>query len=66
MNNQNKYGKSITKAVNWLVSKVKSGGSYGSTQATVLSLKAITTYMKNFASLNGDGTFYVNVNNQRA
>jgi len=42
-------------AVNWLVSRVKSGGRYGSTQATILALKAITSYMENFASINGNG-----------
>jgi hypothetical protein len=37
-------------------------GSYGSTQATILSLKAITTYMQNFASINGDGSFVLRIN----
>jgi len=50
------------KSINWLVSQVELG-AYGSTQGTVLSLKAITTYMKNFASLNGNGDFVLRINN---
>ena len=60
---QDRYGDYITPAVNWLVSSVKQGGSYGSTQGTILSLKAITSYMQNFASLNGNGTFVLTLNN---
>lgn len=41
---------------------MKSGGRYGSTQATILALKAITTYMENFASLNGNGAFTLRLN----
>ncbi|CDW84292.1 a-macroglobulin complement component [Stylonychia lemnae] len=62
MNNQQRYSSSIMKSMNWLVSQVKMG-AYGSTQGTILSLKAITSYMKNFASINGDGQFVLRVNN---
>lgn len=65
MNNQSRYSKYITAAVDWLVSQVKNG-AYGSTQGTVLSLKAITTYMANFASINGDGAFVLKINQQVA
>ena len=54
------------KAVDWLVSSVKSGGRYGSTQATILALKAITSFMENFANLNGNGNFVLRLNDQVA
>ena len=59
---QTRYGDYITPAINWLVGQVKQGGSYGSTQGTILSLKAITSYMQNFAQINGDGTFVLTLN----
>ena len=45
MNDQTRYSSRITPAINWLVASVKNGGRYGSTQATILALKAITSYM---------------------
>ena len=63
LSDQQRYGAYIPSAINWIVAQVKSGGRYGSTQATILSLKAITTYMENFASLNGNGTFVLRLNN---
>jgi hypothetical protein len=63
MNEQSRYSTRIIPAVNWIVSKVSAGGSYGSTQATILSLKAITLYMKNFTEINGDGMFVLRLNN---
>jgi alpha-2-macroglobulin-like protein len=65
MNEQSRYSSRIIPAVNWIVSKVSAGGSYGSTQATILSLKAITLYMKNFTEINGDGNFVLRLNNQK-
>ncbi len=65
MNEQSRYSTRIIPAVNWIVSKVSAGGSYGSTQATILSLKAITLYMKNFTEINGDGMFVLRLNNQK-
>ena len=63
MNDQNYFGGAISSAINWLVAQVKEGGSYGSTQATVLALKAITTYMKDSISINGIGNFTLRLNN---
>jgi len=40
--------------------------SYGTTQATVLSLKAITKYMNNFVDINGEGDFVLYVNGEEA
>ena len=58
---QSKFSANIQKAINWLVSQVKMG-KYGSTQGTILSLKAITTYMSNFVSINGNGNFVLRIN----
>jgi len=66
MKDQTRYGNNIVPAINWLVAQVKSGGRYGSTQATILSLKAITSYMQNFASINGKGNFVLRLNGQVA
>ncbi len=62
MNEQSRYGSKITPAINWIVSKVSSRGMYGTTQATILSLKAITLFMKEFAQINGDGNFVLYLN----
>ncbi|CDW79846.1 a-macroglobulin complement component [Stylonychia lemnae] len=65
MNDQSRYSLQITKAINWLVQQVKIG-RYGSTQGTILSLKAITTYMKNSPTINGDGQFVLRINDTAA
>ena len=62
MNNQRKYSTNIEKAVQWIVTQVKGGGRYGSTQATVLSLKALVKYMENSVNINGDGNFILSIN----
>ena len=62
MNDQTRYSSSITSAVNYIVSKVSNSGLYGTTQATILSLKAITTYMKEFTQINGNGNFVLYLN----
>ena len=62
MNDQNRYSSSITSAINYIVSKVSNSGLYGTTQATVLSLKAITTYMNDFTQINGNGNFVLYLN----
>jgi len=45
------------------VEQVKNG-RYGTTQATVLSLKAIIAYMKNYSGINGKGDFVLRVNGE--
>ena len=62
MHEQSRYGARITPAINWIVSKVTSSGLYGTTQATILSLKAITLYMKEFTQINGQGQFVLYLN----
>lgn len=44
---------------------VKKGGSYGGTQSTVLAIKALTSYMKNYVNLNGDGEFVLYANQSK-
>jgi hypothetical protein len=66
LNDQTRYATQIISAIDWLVSTVKSGGRYGSTQATILALKAITSYMQNFANLNGNGDFVLRLNGLQA
>ena len=63
---QERYSDNIESAVNWLVSQIKEGGAFGTTQGTILSLKALTQYMKNLKSINGDGTFVLRINGQEA
>ena len=62
MNDQARYSSRITPAINYIVSKVSNSGLYGTTQATILSLKAITTYMKDFTQINGNGNFVLYLN----
>jgi hypothetical protein len=66
LNDQSRYSQKLVKAVDWLVGRVKSGGRYGSTQATILALKAITSFMENFANLNGNGNFVLRLNDKVA
>jgi len=65
MHEQSRYSTSIEKAINFIQKNVDAG-SYGSTQSTVLALKALTTYMKEFSSINGEGDFVLRVNGQEA
>jgi len=44
LNKQSEFGENIEKAVDFLQTQVD-GGSYGSTQSTILALKALTTYL---------------------
>lgn len=39
---------------------------YGGTQGTILTLKALTDYMQNFASINGEGNFVLRLNGEVA
>jgi len=61
LNDQARYSDKIELAVTYIVSLIQLG-QYGTTQATILSLKAITKYMNNFSAINGDGLFTLTVN----
>ena len=56
------FASSIELAFGFLLRQVKDGGRYGSTQATVLALKALVRYSEVFGGLRGSGTFLLSVN----
>lgn len=47
----------------FIVQEVKEG-RYGTTQASILSLKAITAYMNNFSGIDEDGEFVLSLNGE--
>jgi hypothetical protein len=49
--------------VKYLLKSIKDGGRYGSTQATVLTLKALVKYAKEFGGIRGQGDFVLYLNN---
>ena len=57
------YDTNIQKGIKFLLGNV-SGASYGSTQATVLSLQAIILYQKEFMDVGGSGDFKLYVDSQ--
>lgn len=61
---QSEFSEELEQSIKMLVASVKKGGRYGSTQATVLAIKAITSYMKNYVSLNGKGKFVLYANDK--
>lgn len=62
-NNVAKYTSQITNATGYLFSKI-SNGYLGSSQASTIALRALVPYFSQFASVNGNGSFVVSVNNQ--
>jgi len=65
LHEQDRYSSFIEEGISYIQTQIDAG-SYGTTQSTVLALKAITTYMKNFVALNGQGAFVIRVNGQEA
>ena len=61
LNDPVKYAKNIEAAIFWLSSYLQVG-TFGSTQATVLSLKALTSYMTTQYLVNATGSVVVNLN----
>jgi len=59
-----KFSANIELSVGYLLKAVKDGGRYGSTQATILCLKALVNYSKVFGGVKGSGSFVLSVNNQ--
>ena len=57
----NAYSAEIQKAIEFLVSSVEKGGSYGSTQATILALKALILYDQSTGLINGEGKLVVKI-----
>ena len=65
LNDASAFSTNIEKGIGYIIGSVEDS-SYGSTQATILALKAITSYMKNAVTINGSGSFAVMVNNEEA
>ena len=59
------YSPSIEIGIGYLMQSVKDGGRYGSTQATVLAIKALVKYAKIFGGIKGKGTFALYVNDDK-
>ena len=57
----NVYSTEVQKAIEFLVSSVEKGGSYGNTQATILALKALILYDQSTGLINGEGKLVVKV-----
>lgn len=60
-----RYSVNIELAIGYLMKSVKDGGRYGSTQATVLCLKALVKYARIFGGLKGSGNFVLYFNGQK-
>lgn len=58
------FAPQIELAMKFLMSSIKNGGSYGSTQATILSLQALVKYAKKFGGLKGKGRFVLSIQDQ--
>lgn len=63
MNDYDRYSDNIEKAVQWIIQQVENG-RYGSTQATILALKAHNTYLASFNSTITDGELVLLVDNE--
>ena len=59
------FSKNIDLGVNFLLNSIKKGGRFGSTQSTVLSLKALVRYTQVYSGLKGSGNFVMYINNKR-
>ena len=55
----------VRKGVKWLIGARSGHGSFGTTQATVLALKALTAYARSSRKIRSPGTVTVTVNGQR-
>jgi len=58
------FAPQVELAMKFIVSSIQKGGSYGSTQATVLSLQALLKYSKKFGGLKGAGSFTLTVDSR--
>lgn len=57
----NAYSADVQEAIEFLVSSVEKGGSYGSTQATILALKALILYDQSTGLINGEGKLVIKI-----
>lgn len=57
-----KFHENIKRGIEFIKNRVKKGGCYGSTQGTILALKALVQYNKEFGGINGKGKLVLRVN----
>lgn len=62
--NPAKYAEAYRSAAKWLVKNRQGNGGFGSTQATVLALKALVAYSKNASAVCAGSTLFVKRNNK--
>ena len=55
--------KEIDTSLGFILKQAKDGGRFGSTQATILSLKALIDYADIFGGVKGSGKFTMYLNN---
>ena len=55
------FSANIDKGVAFLLSSIKSGGRFGSTQSTVMTLKALTRYAQIYQGIKGKGNFKLSI-----
>lgn len=60
-----RYSKNIDLGVGYLLSSIKNGGRFGSTQSTVLSLKALVRYTQIYQGISGSGSFVLYLNGEK-
>ena len=65
MKSQKSNWSELEKSVSFLI-KSRSNGGFGSTQATILALKALTEYSKLSAKISGDGEIEIIINGDKA
>ena len=63
--NPSTFATNIESGVGFILKSIKKGGRFGSTQSTVLSLKALVAYTKMYNGLKGVGTFVLYVNDNK-
>ncbi|CDW78538.1 a-macroglobulin complement component [Stylonychia lemnae] len=51
------FAPNIEKAVKFIISSIEDGGRMGSTQSTILCLKALILYMEQYSGIKGNGLF---------
>ncbi len=59
------FASNIELGIGYLLTKVKDGGRFGSTQSTVLSLKALIAYQKSNGGLKGTGNLVLYLNDTK-
>lgn len=60
-----KYSKNIDLAIGFILNSIKNGGRFGSTQSTVLSLKALVRYTQIYQGIQGSGSFVLYMDGER-